>query len=72
MKLLHKPILSTKAVDNSVEKIVIKDVNIGFYYSFVKLDQLNTININIIYQLLTILASPYSRLYLIGLIGKRR
>jgi hypothetical protein len=51
-----------------VEKVVIGDVNIGFHYSFVKLDKLNTININLIYQLVTILVSPYSIFCLIGLI----
>jgi hypothetical protein len=55
-----------------VEKVVIRDVNIGFYYSFVKLDKLNTININITYQLVTILVRPYSRLCLIGFIDRKR
>ena len=55
-----------------MEKVVIRDVNIGFYYSFVKLDKLNTININVTYQLVTILVRPYSMLCLIGLIDRKR
>jgi len=59
-------------VDNSVEKLLIRDVNIGFYYNFVKLDKLHTININFNIQLVTILVNPYSMLHLIMLTDRRR
>jgi len=64
--------LSTEVVDKSVSNWFLKDLTNGFYYSFVKLDQLYTINISFNIQLVTILVSPYSMLCLIILIDTRR
>ena len=59
-------------MDNSIEKLLIRDVSIGFYYNFVKLDKLHTININFNIQLVNILVNRYSMLYLIMLTDIRR
>ena len=55
-----------------MDKVLIRDVNIGFYYNFVKLDKLHTININFSIQLVAILVNPYSMLHLIMLTDRRR
>ena len=59
-------------MDNSVEKLLIRDVSIGFYYNFVKLDKFHAIIINYNNQLVDILVNPYSMLHLIMLTDRRR